>query len=191
MGDSPELAMMGNTSLDFYFKDQHQRMDMKMMNGMMRVQTFVQLNQLTSSAILMDMMGQKYHITELEEKDLDENNNFMNMNNVKTISYNKKDKKVIANYPCYLAVITTKDDQTHKYYITERIKPPTGLKQKTDIMLKGYPLEMIIPNDQFGNMIFTATSVSAEVTGNDFKIPEGYKQITMAEFEKEMNPSGK
>ena len=190
MSDSPEMAMMGGTSLTFYFKDKLQKMDMNMMGGMMRIQTIIPLDKPTDGTILMDMMGQKIQVIDMNEDELSSSNNFMNMDNVKEVTYDEKNTKDIAGYSCYYAKVTTKDNMTMEYYITEKIQPPMAVKAKDANVLKGYPLEMIIDTGQGMQMTFTAKEVSKEVADDDFKKGEGYTQMTMAEFEKQMGGMG-
>ncbi len=190
LGDSPEAAMMGGTSLDFYFKGNMQKMDMNMMGGMMRIQTIIPLDKPTEGAMLMDMMGQKIQVTEMNEEEISSNNSFMNMDNVESVTYDEKDIKEIAGYPCYFAKIKTKDGLSMKYYITEKIQPPIGVKNKDANVLKGYPLEMIVDTGQGMEMTFTAKEVSKEVSDDDFKKGEGYTPMTMEEFQKQMGGMG-
>ena len=190
MGDSPEMAMMGSTTLDFYFKDNMQKMDMNMMGGMMRIQSIIPLDNPTESTMLMDMMGQKIQIIEMTEDEVGAGNNFMNMDNVDTVIYNKEDTKNILDYPCYFAKIKTKDGVTLKYYITEKIRPPMPIKNKDAEVLKGYPLEMIVDTGQGMEMTFTAKEVSREISDDVFKKGEGYKEMTMEEFQKQMGGMG-
>ena len=190
MGDSPEMAMMGGTTLTFYFKDKMQKMDMNMMGGMMRIQTIIPLDKPTDGTVLMDMMGQKIQITNMDEDQVNSSNNFMNMDNVESVTYDEKNKKDIAGYPCYFANVKTKDGMSMKYYITEKIQPPMPIKSKDANVLKGYPLEMIIDTGQGVEMTFTAKEVKKEISDNDFKKGEGYTQMTMEEFEKQMGGMG-
>lgn len=184
--DSPEMAMLGGTTLDFYFTEKMQRMDMNMMGGMMRIQTIVPLANPKEAALLMDMMGQKFQLTELTEDDLNGSNNFMNMDNVESVTYDQKDKKTIAGYPCYRANLKMDNGMEMKYYITEKIQPPVGLKKTDQPVLKGYPLEMVIDTGQGFEMVFKATEVLSELPKDSFKVPEGYQKKTMKEFEEEM-----
>lgn len=188
--DSPELAMMGNMTLDFYFTGNMQRMDMNMMGGMMRIQTIVPVEKPEEAAILMDMMGQKFQLVELSEEDINGSNSFMNMDNVSNVTYDEKDKKEIAGYPCYRADLKMDNGISMQYYITEKIQPPLGLKKKDQPVLKGYPLEMTINTGQDFDMVFVAKEILKDVPKDSFKIPDGYTKKTMEEFEKEMGNMG-
>jgi len=184
--DSPEVAMMAGTTLDFYFTGKMQRMDMSMMGGLMRIQTILATDNVKDATLLMDMMGQKYQLVELTEDDINGSNSFMNMDQVESVVYNEKDKKNIAGYSCYLATLKMDNGVEMKYYITERIQPPVGLSQKGKNVLKGYPLEMIIDTGMGMEMVFTATEVIGDIPKGSFDIPEGYTKKTMEEFQKEM-----
>ncbi|MCB0520501.1 MAG: DUF4412 domain-containing protein [Saprospiraceae bacterium] len=185
-GDDPTMALLGGTTLDFYFSGDMQRMDMNMMGGMMRVQTFIPSKSPKDGAIIMDMMGQKIQIIDLTEDDLSNSNSFMKTDNIKEIVYDPSDKKDIAGYPCYRAKLKMNDGMEMKYYITEKIQPPAPIKAGTTNSLKGYPLEMIIDTGQGMEMTLTATEVSGKVEKDSFNIPEGYAKMTMEEFEKQM-----
>lgn len=183
---APEMAMMGNTTLNFYFTKNHQMMDMSMMAGMMRIQTFIPTEKPEDGTILMDMLGQKIQIIDMEKEQLSESNNFMNLDNLAKIEYDESDKKEIAGYKCYRATVTTNDGAEMKYYITEKITPPIGIDQKGKENLKGYPLLMEIDAGQGMVMVFEAIEVSDNVPDDTFSVPEGYEKMTMEEFEKSM-----
>lgn len=187
---SPEMALMGGMTLDFYFTGNMQRMDMNMMGGMMRIQSIVPVDNPKEAAILMDMMGQKFQLVELTEEDINGSNSFMNMDHVSKVTYDEKDKKDIAGYSCYRADLVMDNGISMKYYITEKIQPPVGLKKKDQDVLKGYPLEMTIDTGQDMEMVFVAKEILKEVPKDSFKIPEGYTKKTMEEFEKEMGNMG-
>ena len=185
-GADETMAMLGGTTLDFYFNGKTQKMDMNMMGGLMRIQTIVPIGNPKDATILMDMMGQKYQIVELTEDDINGSNNFMNMDDVDEVIYDEKDKKEIAGYSCYKGKVKMNGGMEMKYYITEKIQPPMGVKTKDQVKLKGYPLEMIIDTGQGMEMVFTAKEVSDKLDKDAFDIPEGYDKKTMEEFQKEM-----
>ena len=181
---SPEMAMLGGSTLDFYFTDAKQRMDMSMMGGMMKIQTIVPVKSPKDAAILMEMLGQKVQIVDLSEEDLTGSYNMMNVDDISNVTYDESDKKEILGYSCYKATVKMENGVTMKYYITEKIQPPVGVKSKDQkVGLKGYPLEMIIDTGQGMEMVFKAKEVSKDLPQDAFAIPEGYKKMTMKEFE--------
>jgi len=181
---NPEMAMLAGSTLNFYFSGEQQRMDMDMLGGMMKVQTIIPIKNPTDGVILMDMLGQKIQLIGLKEEDMTKNYNFMNVDDMSEVKYDESDKKEIAGYPCYKASVTMDNGTTMKYYITEKIQPPVGIKKKDKKLgLKGYPLEMIIDAGQGMEMVFKATEVSDKLPEGVFSVPEGYQKMTMEEFQ--------
>jgi Domain of unknown function (DUF4412) len=181
---NPEMAMLAGSTLNFYFSSEQQRMDMDMLGGMMKVQTIIPIKNPTDGVILMDMLGQKIQLIGLKEEDMTKNYNFMNVDDMSEVKYDESDKKEIAGYPCYKASVTMDNGMTMKYYITEKIQPPVGIKKKDKKLgLKGYPLEMIIDAGQGMEMVFKATEVSDKLPEGVFSVPDGYQKMTMEEFQ--------
>jgi Domain of unknown function (DUF4412) len=181
---NPEMAMLAGSTLNFYFSNEQQRMDMDMLGGMMKVQTIIPIKNPADGIILMDMLGQKIQLIGLKEEDMTKNYNFMNVDDMNDVKYDESDKKEIAGYPCYKATVTMDNGMTMKYYITEKIQPPAGIKKKDKkLALKGYPLQMIIDTGQGMEMVFKATEVSDELPEGVFSVPEGYQKMTMEEFQ--------
>ncbi|MEZ4951846.1 MAG: DUF4412 domain-containing protein [Saprospiraceae bacterium] len=187
--DSPEMMMMAGTTLTFYFNSEMQRMDMNMMGGMMRIQTFSKAGNSLEATMFMDMMGKKIQISELNSEEMSQANNYMNFENATDISYDEKDKKKIAGYDCYKAIIKTKEGQVMSYYITEKITPPATQVDKI-MSLKGYPLEMTVDTGQGMVMTFVATEVNSKLNKTDLEYPTGYQKMTMEEFQNEMGGAG-
>lgn len=179
------MAELGGTTLDFYFNDKMQRMDMKLMGGMMRIQTIIPFGNVKDAIMLMDMMGQKMQLIELEDKDLKASSNLLDVDGIAEVVYDENDKKEIAGYSCYKAQVKMDDKTEMTYYITEKIEPPIGTKSKEKTKLKGYPLQMIIDNQEI-RMNFVATEVLGKLEKGAFDVPEGYTKMTMEEFQKLM-----
>lgn len=60
--DMKQMAgLMGNSTMDVYFTNQKQRVDMSMMGGLILTKMFYD-KQTKSSTMLQEMMGQKYKI---------------------------------------------------------------------------------------------------------------------------------
>ena len=135
--------------------------------------------------LLMDMAGQKTAIKipaeEKEKQDKSPKPEF---------KYDSKTKKV-AGYKCKHAVMVMKGDdgeeiETDVYY-TEEIPAQANTKLKG---LKGFPLEYSVTNR---GMVITMTAKNIEkikVAKSEFDVPEGYKVMTMEEFQ-EMMTGGK
>jgi hypothetical protein len=187
--DGPEMMMMAGTTLTFYFNDKMQRMDMNMMGGMMRVQTFINMENTADVKMFMDMLGKQIQVTDLDEEQKSQTNNYMNMENVANITYDEKDKKEIMGYDCYKAIVKTKEGQVMSYYITEKISPP-GTANGTALSIKGYPLQMMVDTGQGMVMTFVATEVNNKSKDSDFDLPTGYQKMSMEEFQNEMGGAG-
>ncbi len=181
---NPEMAMLAGSTLNFYFSEEKQRMDMDMLGGMMKIQTIVPIKNPVESVVLMDMLGQKIQLIGMKEEDMSKSYNIMNVDDMQDVKYDENDKKDIAGYPCYKATVTMDNGMTMKYYITEKIQPPTGMKKKDKkLTLKGYPLEMVISAGEGMDMVFKATEVSNKLPEGAFTVPEGYQKMTMEEFQ--------
>jgi len=185
--DSPEMAMMNGTKMDFYFNKDIQRMDMNMMGGMMHIQVFVPAENPVDGTILMEMMGQKYQITGLTEEDLISSNNMLNTDGIESVVYDEKDTKTIVGYPCYRADVKMSTGMNATYYISEKIQPPSPVKKDAKTQLKGFPLEMNIDTGMGVNMKFVAIEIVKGVSKEDITPnTEGYTKKTMEEFQQEM-----
>ena len=182
LNDSSGLDMMGDVTLHFYFNDNAQKMDMGMMNGLMRIQTIISLVEPDKSTMLMDMMGQKIQLTDLTGDDLKKSNALMSLYDVKEVVYDKKRKKEIAGYSCYYAEVTTNDGTVLEYYVTDKIQMPP--LEKNVQQLAGFPLRMTLAAKDGGKMIFVAKEVVSELPENVFEVEDGYTKMTMEEFEK-------
>jgi uncharacterized protein DUF4412 len=185
--DSPEMAMMSGTRMDFYFTKEIQRMDMNMMGGMMRIQVFVPAANPADGTILMDVMGQKFQIIDLTEDDLITSNNMLNTDGIESVVYDEKDTKTVAGYPCYRADVKMSTGMSATYYISEKIQPPSPVKKDAKTQLKGFPLELNIDTGMGVSMKFEAKEVVKGVNKEDITVDAGgYTKKTMEEFQQEM-----
>ncbi|TAK34477.1 MAG: DUF4412 domain-containing protein [Saprospiraceae bacterium] len=185
--DAPEMAMMNGTKMDFYFTKEIQRMDMNMMGGMMRIQVFVPATKPADGTILMDVMGQKFQLTNLTEDDLINSNNMLNTDGIESVVYDEKDTKTVAGYPCYRADVKMSTGMSATYYICEKIQPPMQVKKDAKNQLKGFPLELSIDTGMGVSMKFEAKEVVKGVSKEEITVnAEGYTKKTMEEFQKEM-----
>jgi hypothetical protein len=184
--DAPEAAMMQGSTMDFYFSKNMNRMDMSMLGGMMRVQTIIPNNNLKEASILMDMMGQKFQIVDMSEEELSTGNNMLGIGDGGKVSYDKSDTKTIAGYKCHKASMSLPTGAEVVYYVTEKICPPDAMSNRTFKGLKGFPMEMIIDTGQGFTMTFRVTDAQKGVSDDVFKIPSGYKKMTMEEFSEQM-----
>lgn len=146
---------------------------------MMGDQIFISNFSDSSTILLLNMMGKMMAITITPEDSKGDGKE-------PKIEYVDETKE-IAGYTCKKAIVTMEDEngeemQTEVYY-TEEIPARASDKIKG---LKGFPLQYTILT-QGMTMTVTATSVSQEKVSKKLKeVPEGYEQMTMAEFQNMM-----
>ena len=188
-GDNPQLAMLKGTMISMGFLDGKQKMDLGIMGGMMRVQTIMDANDPENPIILMDMMGQKIHISDAGQEMTDKMGaGLMSQEGAAAdyeISYDKKDKKTIAGYKCSLATVKTKEGLPVKMYVTDKINPANSQFQEMFSGLNGFPMQIMIDAEGMGVTI-TAQEVKDKIDAVNFALPEGYTKMTAEEFSKQM-----
>ena len=185
-GLPPEaLTMLNGAEAVSYIKGDKRRTDMNM-----AIQSTSSLiDEKTKEVVtLMDVMGQKYLIR-LKPEDLKKEQAQDPDLSIKYVDGTKD----IAGYSCKKAEITIKGkdgkEETVTIYYTEEI--PTSDIKSVYKGLKGYPMEYQITQSGI-KMTFTAKSVSKDpVPDSKFEIPkDGYKEMTMEEFQKAMLQAG-
>ena len=187
------MMMMGSSTLTCVFTENKTKVDMNMMGGLMRVQTISNNSSSADAAMLVDMFGQKYQITDLDENDISNSSSMLFADAGANISYDEKDRKTIAGYSCYSARLKSQEGFSVKYYITDKIAAPMASgSQKKENNLRGFPLEIVADLGDDMQMVMTATEVSDSVPSDAFTVPGGYTKMTMEEFQKmgAMNPFG-
>lgn len=189
---SPEMAqmagMMKGTTQEIFFTKEMQRMDMDMMSGMVKIKTFT--NQKDGSMnMFYDMMGNKMQvqstITEAESagsEDIDYK-----------VEVVESEKKQILGYDCKRVIVTLNTDQGDmkiKMFVTEDIKMPASMVQNVKSgVVPGVPLE--IETDMgVMSLKMVAKDFKKEVDKSKFTMPEGYKKMTMKEFQEQMGGMG-
>ena len=60
------------------------------------------------------------------------------------------------------------------------------MKFEGDNVLKGFPLEAVIPSENGITLHLVAKTASGDIPKDSFTEPDGYKEMTSEEFEKEM-----
>jgi|TARA_B100000965_G_C19600782_1_gene762529 GLPGLI family protein len=126
--------------------------------------------------IMMDMMGQKFHI-KLSKEDIEKEEESMGESTVKSL----EGSKTILGYKCQKGQLIN-GGQTIDVWYTKQIDATHKEFEK----LNGFPLEYET-EEQGMKMRITATKVAErKVDPKEFAVPEGYTTYTMAEFEKLM-----
>lgn len=179
------MAMLNGAEAVSYIKGDKRRTDLNM--AIQSTTSFMDAKN-KSVVTLMDIMGQKYLIrTSAEELKKEEGDT-----PAPVIKYTDETKD-IAGYKCKKADVTVKtkegQEETVSVYYTEEI--PTSDVKTVYKGLKGFPMEYQM-NQHGIKMVFSAKSVSKDPVPDDkFVVPsEGYKEVTMDEFQKSMMQMG-
>ena len=185
-GLPPEaLTMLNGAEAVSYIKGDKRRTDLNMA---IQSTTSIMDAKTKSVVTLMDIMGQKYLI----RTSADELKKEQSDSPEQVIRYTDETKD-IAGYKCKKAEVTvkTKDgkEETVNVCFTEEI--PTSDVKSVYKGLKGFPMEYMV-NQGGVKMTFSAKAVSKDPVADDkFAVPtEGYKEVTMEEFQKTMMQMG-
>lgn len=184
----PDQAAMMPKEMVIMIKNKKSRVEMQMGMGM---------NQITISdgdkkeaTMLMDMMGNKMAIkmTEADMKKKSEKEG------PEPEVKQTNETKTIAGYSCKKAIITGKGKDGEEYtmpvWYTEELGANPQWNNSQMKGIKGVMLEYEMKQQGMG-MKFTAKTVSKEsVPDSKFVVPDGYKQMTMEEFQKSMGGMG-
>lgn len=185
-GLPPEaLTMLNGAEAISYIKGDKRRTDLNM-----AIQSTTSIiDEKTKEVVtLMDIMGQKYLIR-MNAEDVKKEQASDPQISIKYVDGTKD----IAGYACKKAEVTVKGkdgkEETVTIYYTEEI--PTSDIKSVYKGLKGYPMEYQVTQSGV-KMTFTAKSVSKDpVPDSKFEIPkDGYKVVTMEEFQKSMMEMG-
>ena len=178
--DNEQMAMMGDIIMTNYFDKDNVAVEVDMMGGMVLTKVYKKINEPNSTKMTMDAMGNKYEITEIDEN-ASKGVDMADLDNIVTVTLDKKDTKEIAGYKCYKATVTYKEDKTGEFYVTDNIQMVSSKESK----LKGFPLEMTIVTPE-NTLNLKATEVSKDLPKEAFIVPEGFEKVTMEEFQEKM-----
>jgi hypothetical protein len=136
----------------------------------------------------MDMMGKKIQIAGLDDEAMKQNPMMSMASGGQDLDFkvNKKDKKKIAGYKCKKATAKLPQGVEMEVYVTKKITPKNSMMQKALGGLEGFPLEFSINTGMGISLTFSAQDVTGDLASDAFNIPDGYKKMTMEEFQKEM-----
>lgn len=179
--DNEQMAMMGDIIMTNYFDNENVAVEVDMMGGMVLTKIYKKNNDSKSTKMTMDAMGNKYEITGIDEN-ASKGVDMADLDNIETVTIDKKSTKEIAGFKCYKASVTYKDDKSGVFYVTDEIKiASTNAESK----LKGFPLEMVITTPE-AVLELKATEVSKDLPKDAFIVPEGFEKVTMEEFQEKM-----
>jgi len=176
-----QLAMMKGSTMSIMLMEGQQLTEMSMMNDMIKQKMLMDV-ETGNMDMYMDAMGQKFKVN-VPSQDSE------NAEEAETnIEYFKDDRKQIAGYDAYKAIISTEQEgKSMKLttYITEDLKFDGDIIRNMPgtNKLKGMPLEYTVNQPQM-SMTFTATKVSKEVDASAFEFDKsGYKEMTQEQLE--------
>lgn len=176
-----QLAMMKGSTMSILLMEGQQLTEMSMMNDMIKQKMLMDV-ETGNMDMYMDAMGQKFKVNVPSKNKVDAEVE-------PNIEYFKDDRKQIAGYDAYKAIISTQqeDGQSMKLttYITEDLKFAGDIIRNMPgtNKLQGMPLEYTVNQPQM-SMTFTATNVSKEVDASAFEFDKsGYKEMTQEQLE--------
>ena len=177
-----QLAMMEGSSMTVFVMDDAQLTKMNMMNGMVQQRILVD-SKVDEMQMYIDAMGRKFmtNMPMPKEEEMEETS-------VTNIEYFPDDRKEIAGYDAYKAIVKNNvGDQTIELttYITDELKMDADIirnVQGTD-KLKGLPLEYTISLPQM-SLTYTAKEVSKDVDPSEFDFDKtGYEEMSQEELQ--------
>lgn len=170
--DEQTKAMMPSESVVFV-KGSMSRTDLSMAMGFSSSSIY---NGKTGQNItLTDVMGNKTYMTMDADKEAAKQD--------KPTFEHSGESKTIAGYFCKKSIMKMKDGSSMELFHTDKISSSmSGALGGKD--LGGFPLEYTL--DQMGiKMRFTAKTITPEKVSDDmFKVPSGYKFVTLEEMQK-------
>ena len=182
MPENEEMAAMGSNTIKISFNEKSTATQLDMMGGMIAIKTItLDKSNAKDTRMLMDMMGKKLEL--IGESEGFGNSDISSLKDAESVTYDKKDTKVILGFTCYKANIKMTTGTTNIFYITEGIASQNKAEDK--IKLSGFPLEIEM-NTPNGKVTMLATTFDKEPSKTCFTIPEGYKKVTQEELQKEM-----
>jgi GLPGLI family protein len=179
VSDNPDMqmavTMLQGSTMEIYFTEALTRSEMKM-GTMMNISTLT--NEKTGDFLMLmsGMVGKNAVLTTLDEINKEkEETPEMEVTFV-------DETKVIMGYVCKKAIMTSEEGLESVFWYTDEIKVATKGQSYLNEQVPGFPLEYEINNAGL-KMVLTVTEIEKKIkkAGDlfDFKIPEGYKQMTI------------
>jgi GLPGLI family protein len=179
VSDNPDMqmavTMLQGSTMEIYFTEGLTRSEMKM-GTMMNISTLTDEKTGDLLMLMSGMIGKNAILTTLDEINKEkEETPEMEVTLV-------DETKVIMGYVCKKAIITAEDGSESVFWYTEDIKVAAKGQSYLNENVPGFPLEYEINNSGL-KMVLTVTDIEKKIkkAGDlfDFKIPEGYKQMTI------------
>ena len=188
------LAMMKGGTMDVYFKENKQRVDIDMMGGMVQMSTLINNDAEQSVVLYMDMMGQKLKIPMNEDEYAKYQKQSDQGGEQPTIEKDPSKTKKILGYDCVLVNIkhssTEQEGMTLSAYVTDKIKAPSNVIQNgPSVDMGGFPLEYTMVHPQM-SLTYQVTKLDEGVDEDMLKEKEGYREMNFEEFMQTMGAFG-
>ena len=179
--------MLNGIIMTMYFNESQQKINMNMMNGMMKMQMFTNPKEKTMRSF-MDMMGQKMEMT-----GIDSTYKYGLEHPAKVDSTAEKAKatgktKEILGYKCdeYVVKSMVKEKEINGYiYVTKDLIVDKALWRNKEVgmipmldgsQVPGFPMEMGMETAEM-SLKMTVTKIDEKIDSKEFIIPEGYKKM--------------
>ena len=182
VSDNPDMqmavSMLQGSTMEIYFYEGLTRSEMKM-GTMMNIVTLTNEKTQDFLMLMSGMIGKNAILTTLDEINKEKGETpEMEITLV-------EETKEIMGYMCKKAVLTAEDGSESVFWYTPDIKVAAKGQSYLNEQVPGFPLEYEINNAGF-KMVLTVTSIEKKIkkAGDlfDFKIPEGYKKMTLEQL---------
>ena len=172
---SQQLGAMTGSTMTITFKDENFRQDMNMV--MMKTSSIHNAKK-KRGVMLVDMMGMKQaaHIDNVEAQE----ENSANTNSEIEVT---EEVKRILDFDCNKIILTDTNGMEIVMYVTESLNAINNKNKYGNNRVKGFPLSIEVEMQQL-TMTMVAIEIINKVEKSAFsiKIPEEYKEISMAEL---------
>ncbi|MBT6513240.1 MAG: hypothetical protein HOK65_00610 [Crocinitomicaceae bacterium] len=172
---SQQLGAMTGSTMTITFKDENFRQDMNMV--MMKTSSIHNAKK-KRGVMLVDMMGMKQaaHIDNVEAQE----ENSANTNSEIEVT---EEVKRILDFDCNKIILTDTNGMEIVMYVTESLNAINNKNKYGNNRVKGFPLSIEVEMQQL-TMTMVAIEIKNKVEKSAFsiKIPEEYKEISMAEL---------
>lgn len=176
--DKPGAAMLQGMEMNLFFKDDLHKLEITTMGGMINMATITDLAAPTH-VTMVNMMGKKMKVSADSLPKTRPTTDY-------TVTYQREEKRTIADYPCYKATMKSTKGVTMTAYVTNKIKARHPYFVQLFSGLEGWPMEYTIESNGM-KLTFTAQSVSRDIdTATIFDIPNDYEEKTPEEFKAAM-----
>ena len=178
-----QLAMVGGSSMEIFFKDQNVRQEMN-------IGTFQKTITITNAddgkiiSLIDGMMGKFATVIDLDDESLEETEEL----DVE-IELVEGETKEVAGYTCKKAILIDEDGNESVFWYTDEIVTLKNGGTMINDQIPGMPLEFSIVNPQV-TMVLTAKEVNKKVKKAkklfSTEVPEGYEIRDLDELQKTM-----